>query len=164
MVRTAAMAIKTGGKNPKSRQSTDTAIARSPTGSSSERGYTSYNSVYPRETPTWQKPITLFFQNVEKIQNNAAHTRNGDAVAGSFHADCASEAMDAEFHVNNHAEATNDDKVIENGSAHADINMREESFVYKVTKIRRRDEDDSAPKKRRKLNANMYADLEVLEI
>lgn len=158
MVRTADMAIKTGGKNSKARPSGSSARNRSPSNSSTDRAYSSYNTVCQRETPTWQKPITSFFQNVEKTRND---TLEEEPIRESI-----------ENPQNKIPDITMEDVPVSNGNdvveqittnGAADTEM-EEGFENIVTKIRRRDEEhDMVPKKKRKLDINTYAGLELLE-
>ncbi|KAF5283399.1 hypothetical protein FQA39_LY04775 [Lamprigera yunnana] len=204
MVRTAATAIRTGGKNQKSRQSTGSATVNSTSSYSSERSYTSHNSIHPRETPGWQKPITSFFQNVEKTKNNevqnapkesvddvivmnpagCSHTNSSvetnapkesvdDVIvmnpAGCSHTNSTVETTDENFHEtnyealgkdsheNNNTETRNADAVIENEGA--DV---EETLLDTIRKIRR-DKDELAVKKRKKITADMYANFETFE-
>ncbi|KAF5280336.1 hypothetical protein FQR65_LT03145 [Abscondita terminalis] len=138
--------LVTGGKNSKSRSSSNSVRSRSPSSSSTERGYSSYNTVCPRETPNWQKPITSFFQTTEKEPtkrlDNASHVV----------------AMEEEVPLNNCIEV----EVETNTTNGVDTEMHEE--CVNIGKIRYSDDNhDIAPKKKRKLDDNCYIGLQDLE-
>ncbi|KAB0790772.1 hypothetical protein PPYR_00938 [Photinus pyralis] len=164
MVRTLDRAVKTGGKNAKAAPSTSSTRSRSPSNGPSDRAYSSYNSVCPRETPAWQKPITSFFQNSEKAPTLADLRSKRPSPAKDIATDTQMEAEEAQPSVAGSSKmpAANVEeiRITENRN---DCEM-EESVISVVAKIRPREDDDNEePKKKRKLNVDMYSKLELLE-
>ncbi|KAK5648516.1 hypothetical protein RI129_003408 [Pyrocoelia pectoralis] len=162
MVRTAGSAIKTGGKNFKAAPSTSSARSRSPSSGPSDRAYNSHNTVCPRETPTWQKPITTFFRSTEKPKSSDTNTTQ-TSPKKSVDADEEVEEMEEDLQLEGGSSKAMEDNGTSITDGHNDCEM-EENILTIVAKIRPREDDDNVkPKKKRRLNPEIYSKLEALE-
>ncbi|GJQ68747.1 hypothetical protein Trydic_g17279 [Trypoxylus dichotomus] len=165
MVRTAATAVRaSGGKSSKAIKTSTLGTSSS---SSSDKHTIGGNPVHPRETPSWQKPITTFFsKQPEKtdIKNSEQQEQNQPKVEFLGQSSCRVNADSEELMHKKEIYGENSNK---ENMANQSNNLLEknvtltQAVVNENTNLDSENQDDLVPKKKPK--SDYYKHLEEIE-